>query len=142
MDSEKGSGKPSQILLGRSGMLMVLVARDGLKLQITYRMLREGMIILQRALKRCTNALCAEVEALIELAVSEVSTKMPSLDTLRQDMIDKLVQALEADASWVELYGVTGELVVHGITQTDDEIGSGLCEVMEVGIFIRCPLGV
>ncbi|KAI1794522.1 trafficking protein particle complex subunit 10 [Ganoderma leucocontextum] len=95
MDSEKGT------------------ARDGLKLQITYRMLRE------------------EVEALIELAVSEASSKTPSLDSLRQDMIDKLVQALEVDASWVELYGVTGELVVPGITPTDDEIGSGLCQVME-----------
>ncbi|PIL24147.1 hypothetical protein GSI_13900 [Ganoderma sinense ZZ0214-1] len=88
-------------------------ARDGLKLQITYRMLRE------------------EVEALIELAVSEVSSKTPSLDSFRQDMIDKLVQALELEASWVELYGITGELVVPGITPTDDEVGSGLRQVME-----------
>ena len=71
---------------------------------------------------------------MIELVVSEVTSNTPSLDPLRQDMIDKLVQALEAEASWVELYGVTGELVVPGITPVDDEIGSGLHEVMEVSL--------
>ena len=50
-------------------------------------------------------------------------------------MIDKLVQALESEASWVELYGITGELVVPGITLTDDEIGSGLRQVMEVSSY-------
>ncbi|KAI0780765.1 trafficking protein particle complex subunit 10 [Trametes elegans] len=88
--------------------------RDALKLRIEYRMLRE------------------EVESLIELAVDEVVSGTPALDTLRQDMIDRLVQALETDASWVELYGVTGELAVPGITSGEDEIGSGLGQVKEI----------
>ena len=53
-------------------------------------------------------------------------------------MIDKLVQALETEASWVELYGVTGELVVPGITPTDGKIGSGLREVIEVSLHVAC----
>lgn len=140
MDSEKGLGKFNKISSRWFTRLIVLTARDGLKLQITYRMLREGTIILKRSLKHCANIHRTEVETLIELAVSEVSAKTPSLDTFRQDMIDKLVQALEADASWVELYGVTGELVVPGITQTEGEMGSGLREVMEVGHFFMRSL--
>ena len=74
----------------------------------------------------------AEVESLIEHAVSQVVSQDASLDMFRQDMVDKLVQALETDASWVELYGVTGELIVPGVTLEDDEIGAGLRLVMKV----------
>ncbi|KAI0362291.1 hypothetical protein OH77DRAFT_1416520 [Trametes cingulata] len=88
--------------------------RDPLKLQISYRMLRE------------------EVESLIELAVGEVISETPSLESLRQDMVDKLVQALETDASWVELYGVTGELSVPGVTAGEDEMGAGLRRATEI----------
>ncbi|TBU35808.1 trafficking protein particle complex subunit 10 [Dichomitus squalens] len=95
MDSEKGT------------------AREGLKLKITYRMLRE------------------EVESLIEIAVSEVVSEQLPLEPHRQDLTDKLVQALETNASWVELYGVTGELAVPGVTLTEDEFGAGLRQVME-----------
>ena len=73
-----------------------------------------------------------EVESLIELAVSEVVAEQSSLEPHRQDLTDKLVQALETDASWVELYGVTGELAVPGITPSEDEFGAGLRQVMEV----------
>ncbi|TFK86916.1 hypothetical protein K466DRAFT_586827 [Polyporus arcularius HHB13444] len=97
-------------------------ARDGLKLQISYRMLRE------------------EVESLIEHAVSEVVVETPALESLRQDMIDKLVQALETDASWVELYGVTGELVVPGVPTGDDELGAGLKRVLALLNTKRSPL--
>ncbi|KAI0665103.1 trafficking protein particle complex subunit 10 [Cubamyces menziesii] len=86
--------------------------RDPLKLQISYRML--------------------QVESLIELAVEEVVTETPTLERLRQDMVDKLVQALETDASWVELYGVTGELVVPGVAPGDDDLGTGLRRVLEI----------
>ncbi|KAI0327179.1 hypothetical protein GY45DRAFT_1328000 [Cubamyces sp. BRFM 1775] len=88
--------------------------RDPLKLQITYRMLRE------------------EVESLIELAVEEVVTETPILGRLRQDMIDTLVQALETDASWVELYGVTGELVVPGVVPEENDKGAALRRVLEI----------
>lgn len=77
----------------------------------------------------------SEVESLIEYAVSEVIAETTSLESLRQDMIDKLVQALETDASWVELYGVTGELVVPRVAASDDELGAGLKRVLEVS---RC----
>ena len=60
--------------------------------------------------------------------VSETSELQP----LRQDLVDKLVQALESDAAWVELYGVTGELVVPGVTPGDDQLGAGLRQTMEV----------
>ncbi|KAI8998488.1 trafficking protein particle complex subunit 10 [Trametes punicea] len=96
--------------------------RDPLQLQISYRMLRE------------------EVESLIELAVGEVVSETPALDDSRQDMVDKLVQALETDASWVELYGVTGELVVPGVTPADDLVGSGLRRVLQVLSRCRSPI--
>ncbi|EIW60047.1 uncharacterized protein TRAVEDRAFT_164477 [Trametes versicolor FP-101664 SS1] len=95
--------------------------RDPLKLQISYRMLRE------------------EVESLIEQAASEVVTETPSLDPLRQDIVDKLVQALETTASWVELYGVTGELTVPGVTPGDDDMGAGLRRVIEILKTRRSP---
>lgn len=63
-------------------------------------------------------------------------TETPSLDPLRQDIVDKLVQALETTASWVELYGVTGELTVPGVTPGDDDMGAGLRRVIEVST--RC----
>ncbi|KAI0831480.1 trafficking protein particle complex subunit 10 [Trametes gibbosa] len=88
--------------------------RDALKLQISYRMLRE------------------EVESLIELAVGEVVSEKPSLESLRQDLVDRLVQALETNASWVGLYGVTGELSVPGIILGDDEMGTALRQVTEI----------
>ncbi|KAI0724064.1 trafficking protein particle complex subunit 10 [Cerioporus squamosus] len=97
-------------------------ARNGLKLQISYRMLRE------------------EVESLIEHAVSEVVVETPALEPLRQDLIDKLVQALETDASWVELYGVTGELVVPGVSLGDDELGAGLTRALTLLNSKRSPL--
>ncbi len=55
----------------------------------------------------------------------------PPQAPLRQDLVEQLVQALETDASWVELYGVTGELV-PAITPGDDELGNGLRRVLEV----------
>ncbi|KAI0709428.1 trafficking protein particle complex subunit 10 [Earliella scabrosa] len=96
-------------------------SRDGLKLQISYRMLRE------------------EVESLIELAVSEVVSEKEALVPLRQDMVDKLVHALEADASWVQLYGVTGELVPV-ITPDEGDLGDGLRGVLEILNKKRSPL--
>ncbi|KAI0647217.1 trafficking protein particle complex subunit 10 [Trametes meyenii] len=96
--------------------------RDALKLQISYRMLRE------------------EVESLIELAAAEVIAETPSLEHLRQDIVDKLVQALETDASWVELYGVTGELAVPGVNPGDGEVGVGLRHVLEILNKRRAPI--
>ncbi|CDO72874.1 hypothetical protein BN946_scf185002.g59 [Trametes cinnabarina] len=90
--------------------------RDPLKLQISYRMLRE----------------VSEVETLIELAVEEAVSETRALERLRQDLIDVLVKALETDASWVELYGVTGELVVPGVKIADDDLGAGLRRALEV----------
>ena len=46
--------------------------------------------------------------------------------------MDKLVQALETDAAWVEVYGVTGELVPSKVKAGDDKLGSGIRRVLEV----------
>ena len=54
----------------------------------------------------------SEVESLINLSVHEVVQEIPAAEPYRRELIDKLIQALESDAAWVQLYGLTGELVV------------------------------
>ncbi|KAG6861666.1 hypothetical protein C0995_013672 [Termitomyces sp. Mi166 len=65
--------------------------RESLSLLIRYRMLRE------------------EVEAVVDKIVAQVVVASPSLHTA---LINQLVEALEGDAGWVDLYGITGELKV------------------------------
>ncbi|KAI0957407.1 hypothetical protein AcW1_005812 [Taiwanofungus camphoratus] len=89
-------------------------SREPLHLQITYRVLRE------------------EVESLIDVAVGELITHLPSLRPHRDVLIDKLVQALESNAKWVELYNVTGELMVPEIPDEEGEIGMGLNRLKEI----------
>ncbi|KAJ6455695.1 trafficking protein particle complex subunit 10 [Mycena sanguinolenta] len=68
--------------------------RESLKFRISYRMLRE------------------EVEALIELSVEQVLSSSKALLAQRVDLVNRLVEALEQDSAWVEMYGVSGELNV------------------------------
>lgn len=53
-----------------------------------------------------------EVESVVENAVVKVLENLPSSHCYRVTLVSKLVQALEHDATWVELYGVTGALKV------------------------------
>jgi hypothetical protein len=46
----------------------------------------------------------------------------PSTPENRIILIGKLIDALESDAAWVELYGITGELVVPGADEETGEI--------------------
>ena len=83
----------------------------------------------------------SEVESLIELAVAQAVSEKHELAVLRQDIVDKLVQALETDAAWVGLYGVTGELVATKVKMDADKLVSGLQRAMEVRSsysFCRC----
>ncbi|KAF8810122.1 hypothetical protein BYT27DRAFT_7135471 [Phlegmacium glaucopus] len=78
--------------------------RESLILTIKYRMLRE------------------EVESIIESHVQAVLEDSPSLQH-HTILVGKLVDALESDAAWVELYGITGELIVPDIHEEEGEIG-------------------
>lgn len=49
-------------------------------------------------------------------------------------LVGKLVDALESDAAWVELYGITGELIVPDIHKEQGEIGELLKKTRQVNI--------
>lgn len=49
----------------------------------------------------------------------------------RDALINELIQALETNASWVELFGVTGELNVPG-TDEDEKLFEPLHRIKEV----------
>ncbi|KDR81848.1 hypothetical protein GALMADRAFT_240099 [Galerina marginata CBS 339.88] len=84
--------------------------RDSLTLCIKYRMLRE------------------EVESIIESQVRDIIEESASSSQHRIILVSKLIDALESDAAWVDMYGITGELVVPEIQQQDDEIAGLLKE--------------
>lgn len=88
-------------------------------LHITYRMLRE------------------EVESFIDAAVDEALLVEPSTTVHRDFLVNAFVQALEQDASWVDLYAVTGELNVPGLP-TDGEASQVLSFAAEVRL-ATCP---
>ncbi|KAI0736997.1 trafficking protein particle complex subunit 10 [Fomitopsis betulina] len=89
-------------------------ARDPLKLYITYRMLRE------------------EVESLINAAVAEVVRDDSLLLPHRELLTDKLVEALSKSADWIQLYGVTGELVVPDNLSEDAELAPTFAQLKEI----------
>jgi hypothetical protein len=94
--------------------LWLSTVRESLNLMIRYRILRE------------------EVESVIESVVAKVlgdSTKHH-----RITLVNKLVAALEHDAGWVELYGITGELnvPVTPYEQTEKDLCKLLDRAMKV----------
>ena len=102
-------------------------------------MLREGKYHLKRPI--CTGLTGSlEVESLIESAAREAIVEDAELEPFRPDIVEKLVQALETDAAWVELYGVTGELVPAKVKMGDGKLGLGQRQVMEVGLIIRTTM--
>ncbi|KAF5358539.1 hypothetical protein D9756_001945 [Leucocoprinus leucothites] len=84
---------------------------ESLTLVIKYRLLR------------------TEVKDLIEKEVESALSQDESR-CLYAPLVNHLIEALGADASWVELYGVTGELVIPEIPQ-DSDFGEKLRVVKE-----------
>lgn len=67
----------------------------------------------------------AEVESFINNAVSEALQDSAS-QADHGALVDILVQSLERDAAWVDLYGITGELVVPPVTSPHDHLNEAL----------------
>ncbi len=73
---------------------------------------------------------CAlEIESFIEAAISQVIEESPSLQPRRAALVDKLIEALSGDANWIELYGLTGELLVPNIPDEEETVLSRLKDV-------------
>ncbi|KAI0288169.1 trafficking protein particle complex subunit 10 [Russula brevipes] len=90
---------------------------DPLSLCINYRMLRD------------------EVEAVLEGAIDEALQEFPQHRPDRSRMVAHMIQTLESDPDWVELYSITGELKVPA---SDDngiptEIITRVREMLEKG---------
>ena len=75
-----------------------------------------------------------EVEHIIEREVEAVLQASPSSLKTRIIMVGNLIDALESDAGWVELYGITGELIVPDTHKEEDEIDELLKKVKQVAI--------
>ncbi|KAA1469549.1 hypothetical protein DENSPDRAFT_857972 [Dentipellis sp. KUC8613] len=89
--------------------------RDSLRLCIKYRMLRD------------------EVETVIEQTVDDILPRDSNYHSDRSVIIDRIVQALESDAAWVQHYGVTGELLVPAISDSQDgELDTTLNRLLEI----------
>ncbi|KAF8162886.1 trafficking protein particle complex subunit 10 [Crassisporium funariophilum] len=94
--------------------------RESLILRIKYRMLRE------------------EVESVIEDQVRAVLEESPSPQH-RLILVGKLVDALESDAAWVDMYNITGELIVPDIDKEEGEISELLRKARKLMADYRHP---
>ncbi|KDQ60741.1 hypothetical protein JAAARDRAFT_172897 [Jaapia argillacea MUCL 33604] len=88
-------------------------ARESLTFTITYRMLRD------------------EVEALISAVVNNIVPRSTTSPGNREVIINRLLEGLEKNGSWVELYIATGELNIPPIEELDDDLKSMLLKVKE-----------
>lgn len=52
----------------------------------------------------------------------------------RISLVNKLINVLERDAAWVDLYGITGELVVPEIQDNDPQLKATLDRVRKVSM--------
>lgn len=73
------------------------------------------------------------MESLITEAVQTVITEEQSWLPHRDIIVGKLIETLEADASWVDLFGVTGELNVP--SKDEQELAEPLQRAKEVRHF-------
>lgn len=73
------------------------------------------------------------MESIIEYYVQTVLKDSPSLQH-HNILVDTLVDALESDAKWVELYAITGELIVPDIHEEQGELGELLKKAKQVNI--------
>lgn len=81
----------------------------------------------------------AEVEALIEASVEQVLTSSTALLAEKVELVNRLVEALEQDSTWVDTYGVSGELNVPEVFGEITEADEPLRQVIKVCRF-NCPV--
>lgn len=82
------------------------------------------------------------MESIVESYVQKVLEDSPSPQH-HIILVGKLVDALESDAGWVELYSITGELIVPVIHEEPGEIGELLKKARQVSIvvcFVICSV--
>ena len=68
---------------------------------------------------------------MLEQAVNEALDEFPQHGTDRSRVIAHMIQALESDANWVELYSITGELKVPA-SDDDAALKEVLTRIREV----------
>ncbi|KAF5365787.1 hypothetical protein D9758_003260 [Tetrapyrgos nigripes] len=88
--------------------------RDPLTLDVKYRMLRE------------------EVESVIDRAIDEVLADLPEWHMHKTALHAKFIEMLESDASWVEIYTISGELNVPGKIEISEELRDPVEKVKEI----------
>jgi hypothetical protein len=84
----------------------------------------------------------AEVEALIMKATQEVLSASPSLVPQRSTLVSSVLEALEGNASWVELYRHTGEVKVpdSNVELQTGELAEGIKALRQVSSTGLSPL--
>lgn len=71
---------------------------------------------------------------MIQDQVQLVLDELPDSQQHRLPLINHLVEELERDAAWVDLYGITGELVVPESSTGDEQLRVLLTRVKKVGV--------
>jgi hypothetical protein len=74
------------------------------------------------------------VETLIETSVEEVLSSSTALLAERVGLVNRLVEVLEQDSAWVEMYGMSGELNVPEVFGELGKADEPLRQVMKVRI--------
>jgi hypothetical protein len=74
-----------------------------------------------------------EVESLVKQAVETVVTDSPSWLPHRKVLVGRLIEVLESDAAWVEMYGITGTLHVPALSSDKGELSEPLSKVYTLG---------
>jgi hypothetical protein len=78
-----------------------------------------------------------EVESIVEAQVRSILESSLSSPHHRIIIVSKLIDALESDATWVEMYGITGELMVPDSLKEEGEIGELLEKARKVGAYMQ-----
>ena len=71
---------------------------------------------------------------MIQDQVQLVLDEIPDSQQHRLPLINHLVEELERDAAWVDLYGITGELVVPESSTGEEQLRELLTRVKKVGV--------
>jgi trafficking protein particle complex subunit 10 len=69
----------------------------------------------------------------IDTAIDEVLTGLPEWHMHKIALHAKFIEMLESDASWVEIYAISGELNVPGMIDISEELREPVEEVKKAG---------